>query len=180
MSKKYLIIKGSGRKNGCTNKVCEEILDTLKGEEVVIFDTYKEQFLPCNGCNFCEENGKCVNGDLDFFRKEFEECDTVLFFSPVYNGTFPAPLKSLIDRFQVYYTSFYRNKKTQPIKKRREAFIVIASGRDGEDAFRYMKAQLMCAFTILNVEMKQAFLCADTDSGKDYSHIVDEIKRSLK
>lgn len=180
MRKKYLIIKGSGRKQGCTNTICDELLKVLQGDEVFVFDTYKEQFSPCNGCNFCEQNGKCVNRDLDFFYKSFEECDRVIFLSPVYNGTFPAPMKSLIDRFQVYYTTFYHNGKIQPIRKRREAYLVVASGRGGEEAFSYMSAQLRCAFTILNVEMKQAFLCAHTDIGADFTPVIDEIKRSLK
>lgn len=180
MSKKYLIIKGSGRERGCTNTICRELEEFLCDEAVTVFDTYGEQFKACNGCNFCEENGKCVNRDLDEFYKAFEECDRVVFLSPVYNGTFPGPLKNLIDRFQVYYTSFYHNGKVQPIKKRREAFFIVSSGRDGEKAFRYMQGQLKCAFTILNMEMKEAFLCAHTDKGEDYFPVIDEIKRSLK
>ena len=179
MNKKYLIIKGSARRNGYTNKVCEEIAEVLKNDEVTIFDTYEESFLPCTGCNYCENNGRCVNNDLDVFYKAFENCDVIIFLSPVYNGTFPGPLKSLIDRFQVYYTSFYHNNKTQSISKRRKAFFVAASGRGGEKAFEYMKGQLQCAFTILNIEMEKAFLCANTDDYSDCSDIYSEIKRSL-
>lgn len=180
MSEKYLIIKGSGRADGCTNTICRELQDFLKNECVEIFDTYAEKFVACDGCNFCEENGKCVHRDLDRFYKQFEECDIIIFLSPVYNGTFSAPLKSLIDRFQLYYTSFYHNGKVQAIKKHREAYLVIASGRGGEKAFDYMKSQLQCAFTILNIDLKQAFLCAYTDRGDDFSPVIDEIKRSLK
>jgi multimeric flavodoxin WrbA len=179
MSKKYLIIKGSARKNGYTNKVCNEITELLKGEHITIFDTYEETFLPCTGCNYCENNGKCVNRDLDAFYEAFESCDAVVFLSPVYNGSFSAPLKSLIDRFQVYYTSFYHNNKTQPIKKRREAIFVAASGRSGEKAFEYMKSQLECAFTILNVKMINSFLCANTDAYSDCSDVIDEIKKEF-
>lgn len=180
MSKKILIIKGSGRKNGYTNRICDEIVDFLKDEEAVIFDTYAENFSACNGCNFCEASGRCINTDLDAFYKSFEECDEIIFLSPVYNGTFSGPLKSLIDRFQVYYTSFYHNNKKQPIEKKRLAYLVVASGRGGEKAFEYMQSQLKCAFTILNVEMKEAFLCPYTDSGADCSGVIEEIKRSLK
>ncbi len=180
MTKKYLIIKGSGRKDGCTNTVCKEIVDFLSDDEITIFDTYNEQIKACNGCNFCEENGRCVNRDLDEFYKVFEDCDRIIFLSPVYNGTFSAPLKSLIDRFQVYYTTFYKNGKVQPIAKKREAFLVVSAGRDGEKSFEYMNSQLKCAFTILNIEMKKTFLCAHTDRGDDFSSVIDDIKRSLK
>lgn len=180
MSKQYLIIKGSGRVNGCTNTICKELEDFLKGEDVVVFDTYSHQFKACNGCNYCEDHGKCVNRDLDEFYKCFEKCDSVIFLSPVYNGTFSAPLKSLIDRFQVYYTSFYHNGKVHPIKKRREAYLIASAGRDGVKAFDYMQGQLKCAFTILNMEMKDTFLCAHTDRGDEFFSVIDEIKRSLK
>ena len=180
MSKKYLIIKGSGRENGCTNTVCRELEAFLENEDVVVFDTFREIFAPCNGCNFCEENGRCAHRDLDEFYKQFEECDRVIFLTPVYNGTFPAPLKSLVDRFQVYYTIFYHNGKVQPIKKKREAYLVVSSGRDGESAFNYMKGQLECAFTILNIRLEGTFLCHYTDRGEDFSSVIDDIKRSLK
>lgn len=180
MNKKYLLVKGSGRKNGFTNRICNEVIDFLGAENVIVFDTYGESFSPCDGCNFCEKNGKCVKNDLVEFYNAFESCDGIIFFSPVYNGTFSAPLKSLVDRFQVYYTSFYHNNKTQPIKKRRKAWFVAASGRDGKVSFEYMRSQLSCAFTILNVELVDSFLCAHTDSGEsDIVSVTEGLKRSL-
>jgi multimeric flavodoxin WrbA len=179
MNKKYLIIKGSGRENGYTNKLCNVLAEHLSGDEVEFFDTHNEKIIPCNGCDYCRFSGVCINRDLDAFYKSFEECDTVIFFSPVYNGTFPAPMKSLIDRFQVYYSSFYENNKTQPIEKKRTAYLIGAAGRDGAIAFDYMKGQLKCAFTILNIELKDAFLCSNTDTQPDFDGVLQQIKRSL-
>ena len=73
----------------------------------------------------------------DFFEK-FENADLIIFSSPVYNGTFPAPLKALVDRFQCYYTTFYANGKVQPIKKRRKAILIAAAGRDGKKSVEFM------------------------------------------
>ncbi len=179
MNKKYLIIKGSGREKGYTNMLCNELVDILEGDEVEIFDTYSANIIPCNGCDYCSCSGVCINRDLDGFYKSFEECDTVIFLSPVYNGSFSAPMKSLIDRFQVYYTSFYENNKTQPIKKKRTAYLIGAAGRDGTASFEYMKNQLKCAFTILNVELKGSFLCSHTDTQPDFEGVSQQIKRSL-
>ncbi len=177
--KKILIIKGSGRTEGYTNKIAAEIEKIYKTDEVIFFDCYKERFEPCDGCNYCEKNGKCKNSDLDSFCYDFESADIIFFLSPVYNGTFSAPLKSLIDRFQVYYTGFYESGKSQKIKKKRNAYFIAASGRDGNTAFEYMKAQLKCAFTILNIDLKDAFLCNFTDTQSSFSQTVGEIKRSL-
>lgn len=179
MNKKFLIIKGSGREKGYTNMICDELVKHLKDDEVEVFDTYNASIIPCNGCDYCRFSGVCINRDLDEFYKSFEECDTVIFLSPVYNGTFPAPMKSLIDRFQVYYSTFYENNKTQQIEKRRTAYLIGAAGRDGNVAFEYMKGQLKCAFTILNIELKDAFLCSNTDTQPDFEGIFQQIKRSL-
>ena len=126
--------------------------------------------------NFCRE---LENHDLDEFFKVFEGADIIFFVSPVYNGTFSAPMKSLIDRFQVYYTSFYANGKVQKIEKRRKAYLIISSGRDGKASLEYMKTQLRFAFSILNIEFGKAFLCSNTDTESDYEDVLSDIKRSL-
>lgn len=179
MDKKYLFIRGSGRQNGYTNKISEELIDFIGSDNVTVFDTYKEEFSPCNGCNYCETQGKCVNRDLDGFFEAFENCDRVIFFAPIYNGSFSAPMKSLIDRFQFYYTSFYHNNKAFPIAKKRKAYLVCASGRDDKRSFEYMQGQLSCAFTILNMNLEESFLCANTDAQPNYLSVVQSVKRSL-
>lgn len=179
MSKSVLIIKGSARKNGYTNRLCEKICGFFNDCDVTVFDTYAQEFLPCTGCNVCEKTGKCFNNDLDKFFERFENADTIIFASPVYNGTFTSPIKSLMDRFQVYYTTFYANGRVQQIKKRRRAYLVVASGRDGEKAFSYMQSQLRCACSILNIELVQSFLCPFTDTEPDFEKALSEIIRSL-
>lgn len=179
MSKKILVIRGSAREDGYTNRLCNEIPLICKDCTVQYFDTYKEEFKPCTGCNYCESNGKCVYRDLDVFFDSFENADIVVFASPVFNGCFSAPIKSLIDRFQFYYTGFYANGKAQQIRKPREAVLITASGQKGEAATAYMKSQLECAFTILNMKMRNAVLCSRTDTQPEYEQALEELRRSL-
>lgn len=180
MKKKLLIIKGSARKEGYTNRLCEDIKKEFKNTEITVFDTYSENFSFCNGCNYCEDNGKCVHRDLDAFFGDFENADVILFSSPVYNGGFSAPLKALIDRFQVYYTAFYKNGKVQPIKKHRKGVLLAAAGRKGEESLSFMEKQLKCAFTILNAELVGSVLCGYTDTEPDYEKTLYELKLILK
>lgn len=180
MKKKVLIIKGSCRKKSITNSILQEAIKDINNIDVNIFDAFSEGFAFCNGCNYCETNGKCVHRDLDEFFNIFENADVVLFSSPVYNGSFSAPVKALIDRFQVYYTTFYKNGKMQPIKKRRKGIFLVAAGRNGENAAADMEKNLKCAFTILNMELAGSVLCSNTDTEPDYEEALNELKMILK
>lgn len=180
MKKKILIIKGSCRKGSVTNSIWQETIKSIDNIDVDIFDVCSEKFSFCNGCNFCEANGKCIHTDLNEFFKLFEEADIVLFSSPVYNGSFSAPLKALIDRFQVYYTLFYKNEKTQTIKKHRKGILLVAAGRSGENALADMEKNLKCAFTILNMELAGSVLCSYTDTVPDCEKALNELKMILK
>ena len=180
MNKKILVIEGSDRKGSFTNEICGECLKEIKNVEIERFNTNKEAFKFCNGCNYCEENGKCVHRDLDAFWESFENADLIIFSSPVYNGGFSASVKSLIDRFQFYYTSFYKNGKVQAIKKHRKAVLLTAAGRSGVEACEYMEKQLKCAFTILNAELIGSVLCSYTDTEPDVEKAKTELKYLLR
>lgn len=178
-AKRVLIIKGSERSGSFTNSLCLEAQELLADCQIDVFDACKERFAFCNGCNFCESHDRCVHDDLSSFFESFENADLIIFSSPVYNGTFTAPIKALIDRFQVYYTSFYRNGKVQPIKKRRKAILIAAAGRDGEKCIDFMKWQLKCAFSILNIELLGTVLCSYTDTTPRYDAASEILRRSL-
>lgn len=180
MNKKLLVIKGSSRKDSFTNCLFKEAVSEFSDTETIVFDACSEKFSFCNGCNFCESNGKCIHRDLDEFYNEFENADVIIFASPIYNGGFVAPVKALIDRFQVYYSSFYKNNKVQPIKKRRKCILLAAAGRKGEEALKDMEKNLKCAFTILNAELAGSVLCAYTDTDPQYENALKELKMVLK
>lgn len=180
MNKKILVIKGSSRKDSFTNRLWRAAVEELSDSEVIVFDACAEKFNFCNGCNYCESNGKCVHRDLDDFYNKFENADIIIFATPVYNGGFSAPLKALIDRFQVYYTSFYKNGKAQPIKRHRKCILLAAAGRKGEEALKDMEKNLKCAFTILNAELLGSALCAYTDTEPEYEKALKDLKMILR
>ena len=180
MNEKILVIKGSSRKDSFTNCLCQAAIQEISDVETIVFDACSEKFNFCNGCNYCQIKEKCVHRDLDEFYKEFENADVIVFATPVYNGGFSAPMKALIDRFQVYYTSFYKNNKIQPIKKHRKCILVAAAGRNGNEALKDMEKNLKCAFTILNAELIGSVLCACTDTDPQYEDALKDLKKILK
>ena len=180
MSKKVLVIKGSCRRDSFTNKILQDAFENIENIEIDIFDAFSESFAFCNGCNYCENAGRCVHKDLDDFFLKFENADLVVFSSPVFNGGFSAPVKALIDRFQVYYNSFYKNGKVQAIKKQRKGILLVAAGRSGTEATADMEKNLSCAFTILNMKLEGTVLCANTDTVADFENAKDNFKSVLK
>lgn len=163
---KVLCIEGFSNKKGNTKVLLDEFLRDYKAADVVKYNTFKEKPIPCNGCGGCKENELCVYSDLVDFFVLFETADIIVVASPIYNLSFPAPLKALIDRLQPYYESFYKNGKTQKIKKRRQAYFLATSGRDGEKGFDIMRHQLKNAFSITNIEYKDDILLSNTDNTK--------------
>lgn len=178
--KNILIIRGSCRENGYTNGLLKATVADSQGVTFTVFDPYLQKFEFCNGCDYCKENGACIFRDLDDFFKDFENSDVIVFSTPVYNGGFPAPVKALLDRFQVYYNKFYESGKVQPIKKRRNIILLGAAGRDAKEEFYYMEKLLKRAFTVLNGKYMGGVCCYRTDSSPGYDEALNEFKLLLK
>lgn len=178
--KKILIIDGSGRENGYTKMLIEFFKENCGCGNIVTTELFKEKFAFCDGCNYCEKNEKCRWNDLDAFFDEFEAADFIVFASPIYNGTFSAPMKALLDRFQVYYTYFYKHNKTQKIEKRRKAILITSSGRVGERWHDIMEEQLKFACSVLNIELEASVLCNFTDTVPGAEEAKNKIKRIIE
>ncbi len=178
--RKLLVIKGSARENGYTNTVLARALKNIADEcEVSIFDPYKSAFEFCDGCGACDESGVCRHSDLDGFMSDFENCDVLVFASPVYNGTFTAPVKALTDRLQPYYGWFYTHSKMPKAEKRRKAVLLAASGKAGSEC-EYMEQQLKFICSVTNIEFCGTVLCAFTDTLPDVDKAADDFERLLK
>ncbi len=175
-----LIIDGSSRQNGFTKKQIDFLKENVDCENITVYEAYKNKFEFCDGCNFCEANEKCKFSDLDGFFERFENADLIVFASPIYNGSFSSPLKALIDRFQFYYTYFYKHNKTQKITKRRMGVLLTSSGRVGEKWLSIMEEQLKFAFSILNIEFIGSALCNFTDTTPGIEKAEKEIKNILE
>ena len=94
--------------------------------------------------------------------KNFESADVIIFATPVYNMSVPAPLKALLDRFQRYFEARYR-RNAVPIEKKRKAVIMVTSGGDGEVGYEVVKHQFLSLFPCLNIELRGTMLARNTD-----------------
>ena len=105
--KKIVVITGSPRKNGNSNAMAEAFIGAAeaKGHIVTRFDTAHMTIGGCYACEKCFESGKaCSYADDDFniIAPAIIEADVVVFATPVYWHSFPAQLKSVIDKMHSF------------------------------------------------------------------------------
>lgn len=106
--KNILILNGSPRKNGKTNKLVESFIKgaELNNNNINQFHLYDMDINGCKGCESCRSNGSCIQkDDMGQIYDAFNEADVVVFASPIYFWTITGPLKTVVDRLYAILTS---------------------------------------------------------------------------
>ena len=106
--KKVLILSGSPRKGGNSDKLCDEFARGASeaGNEVEKIRVVEKKIAPCTGCYYCKDhNGKCaLNDDMGEILQKIIDCDVLVLSSPVYFYSVCAQLKAVIDRTVARWT----------------------------------------------------------------------------
>lgn len=97
-------------------------------------DAFALSPLPCDDCRYCYRVDGCSKPDLKEFYTALEEADALALVTPVYNRSFPAPLKALLDRTQRYWAARFIRGIRPPITRPKQAFLLTAAGSGGDDA----------------------------------------------
>ena len=95
--------------------------------------------------------------------KSFREADIVVFATPIYNYTFPAPLKAIFDRFQRFFSARFSRNIEKPIEKSRKAILLVTSGSDSREGYEIIKKQTKSAFSVLNLDIYAEIVVGNTD-----------------
>lgn len=108
--KNILILNGSPRKNGSTNKLLQSFKNGAKNNDIKEFYLYDMQINGCMGCDSCKANGKKANpcvqeDDMKEIYDYFLKADVVVFVSPLYFWTITGPLKTVADRLYAILNS---------------------------------------------------------------------------
>ncbi len=129
---KVLLINGSNKTNGCTNRALEEVAKVLveNGVEYEIFQVGAEPIRDCIGCNQCSaklKNNTCIFNDdvVNQLIKKASECDGFVFGTPVYYAHPSGRILSLLDRV------FYAGSR---VFKHKPAFAIASARRAGTTA----------------------------------------------
>lgn len=156
--KKLTLLNASPRKNGNTQKLIDEFLAVCPCE-IVVYNIYNERISPCIGCDVCMQTGRCFMNDIDHIIEDIFSSDYVIFASPIYCYSFPAPMKAFLDRLQPYYSDEkYRNPSFI-----RKGFVLATCGKSGKFGIDVIEKQSRIAFIELSASFEGIYLFSDTD-----------------
>ena len=150
-----IVLFASETKNRFTKQLTEVFLSEYNGS-VKSYNMYEENIKPCTGCGYCTTNGKCHMPDIDDIINDIFTSKYIIFATPVYNYTFPAPMKAFLDRLQ----PFFNREKTAPIRK---GFLLASCGKSGKFAIDIMQKQCDIAFCELSAKNCGNYFFTDTD-----------------
>ena len=136
---KTLIINGSPRKRGNTVALIDELKAHLDGE-VVEISAFYSGIAPCVDCRGCWKTAKCVvqDGMQAIYADDF---DNVVVASPVYYGTLPGSVLSLMSRLQPWHAATFFLKEPLKQRAKKSAAILTAGGKGNQErAYHHLRA----------------------------------------
>ncbi len=146
---RVLVLYGSPHTAGSTARLLDSCISAIADAAVTRFDTFTLAAAPCDDCGFCHEAAACRHRDLDAFYEALEAADMLIVATPVYNRSFPAPLKAVIDRLQRYWAARFVRGERPPIAIPKKTVLLTAAGAEGADGV-YVEEQLAPVLTVLN------------------------------
>lgn len=166
-SKKKLnicVLKGSPNKNGFTEHMLNTFLERFPYASTEIFDAYAVNAKPCIDCKFCSKTFGCASKELDDFFKSYESCDIFVAAFPIYFLSLPAPMKSILDRFQKYFSARFSLNIRKPVEKERIGVLISSCGSKDETGFSVILKQWKMAFSVSGIKNIETIFVSDTDS----------------
>lgn len=110
MTKKVLILSGSPRKGGNSDRLCDQFMKGAEeaGHEVEKIWVQGKKTVPCIACYHCKShNGECaIKDDMAEILRKMLAADVLVLSSPVYFYSISAQLKTVIDRTVARWLEF--------------------------------------------------------------------------
>ncbi len=168
--KNLLFLMASPHPKGTTRQLAVAFLEPLRRsgrwQEHTIF-LYDQPPHPCTACGLCREQNGCRWHDLDEFDARLRESDLLLIASPIYNLSFPAPMKALLDRCQRYFEARFARGEKPCIPKGRKAVLLLTRGSGDARGDEICRQQLSQSFSVMHTELTGVCVWGHTDKGPD-------------
>ncbi len=157
MARKTLIINGSPRPAGNTAALINELRRHLTGE-VVELSAFRSNIAPCIDCRGCWETAKCVVRDEMQIIYD-DDFDNVVIASPVYFGTLPGSVLSVMSRMQPWHVAKFFLDRPLVQRPKKSAAILTAGGKGNIERTQH---HLGAFFRMLNAKgFREHTVCSD-------------------
>lgn len=187
LPKRVLVINGSPHKDGPTAKLIDAFRKGLPTDAVVDrIDCFRLNPRACDGCGYCSRKDGCSKRDLDEYYTLLEAADVLVYALPVYNLSFPAPMKALIDRSQRYWSARFLRDVRPPIAKPKQVVLMTVSGDDrtaeGEipEGGDMVERQLRPPLTILHGRLVESIHYFGSDAGNSIQPFLNRAEEAAR
>lgn len=123
-----LALAPSPRRDGNSEILLKEFCRGVEEEgwQVDFLRVNDLKFRPCQACDACAKDGRCVvRDDMQDVYQKLIDADALVVASPVTFGSLNAQVKMLIDRFQCWWHAKYNlNVPFVPDEPRRQGFFI--------------------------------------------------------
>ena len=182
-AKRVLLINGSPHKDGPTARLIGAFLEGVRpGAQVDRIDCFRLNPRACDGCGYCGERDGCSKRDLDEYYALLAAADVLVLALPIYNLSFPAPMKALIDRSQRYWSARFLRGVRPPIPRGKQVALITVSGdsRGAADAIPeggwMVERQLAPPLTILNGRLAACIHYCGSDAGNPIEPFLEQAR----
>ncbi len=161
--KKAIVLFGSPNENGYTATALNKLIESLKDQyDFSIINSYKLNIHACIDCKLCSKEHKCTFNDFKDIDTLIKNSELIVVASPVYNLSFPAPLKAIFDRMQIYFNS-KTILKVNPIEKPKSIILILSYGTNDHNTVEFILKQLNPIMLLLNSRLIRKIIIKNTD-----------------
>jgi multimeric flavodoxin WrbA len=186
MGKKVIGLLGSPLSDGNTAKLLDRALKGAEDAgcivEKILVTTL--DFQACEEMLFCKDHDTCIiDDDMQQLYPKFKEMDSLIIATPVMTMGIPGKLKSMMDRFQVFFMAKYMRKKPFISKERRagrRGLFICISGMNIPEVFVGAKLTVRAFFDIIDCQYSDELLISDMDTIRDVTAHPDLLEASYR
>ena len=161
-----VVIQGSPHRDGPTAQLAAAFLQALRPDRVDTWRAFDRPVRPCDDCRACRTRPGCRHDDLDELATWLRPADLVVVATPVYNLSFPAPLKAVLDRSQALWSARFVRGVPAPLMKPKRAVLLTTAGASGQEAGPLLERQLRPVLTLLPATLAGSVHAEGLDGGR--------------
>lgn len=169
---RIVMIVGSPRRGGNCAALAE-IAQKRAAESRIALEMFSVNDIVvqgCRGCMSCLSTAQCVlHDDMSELLASIEQASALVWITPVYFGTVPAQLKSVIDRFQVLWSRRQKGEAATYHTRRAGLLAIVGGGGDPFGA-ECVITPIRSVSNLAETTLRKPFVCIGPDEPRDIMH----------